>query len=123
MYSIIFTCIVLSDEKFVKVTSKSHLNDGVTSVVFYFYSLYAIVVCKANYDRKVVHQNRGDRVYSGEWDISNFHFGLHMKPYDRSCDNFLEIRHDYLTEQLGCDSTRMTCSCFNVTFIKADEYV
>ena len=34
MYSIIFTCIVLSDEKFVKVTSKSHLNDGVTSVVF-----------------------------------------------------------------------------------------
>ena len=117
-YSIIFTCIVLSDEKFV-VTSKSHLNDsdGVTSVVFYFYSLCAIVVCKANYDRKVVHQNRG------EWDISYFHFGLHMKPYDRSCDNFPEIHHDYLTEQLGCDSTRMTCSCFNVTFIKADEYV
>ena len=61
LYSIIFTCIVLSDRQFAKVTSKSHFNDsdGVTSVVFYFYSLCAIV-CKANYDRKVVHQNRGE---------------------------------------------------------------
>ena len=106
IYSIIFTCVVLSDVNFVNVTSKSSLNGGMVSIVYYFYSLYHVIVCDANKNQRIVHENRGNKDSPpDDWITTNYHFGLHMKPYDLDSNNFLEIRYEYLEEQMGFKRT------------------
>ena len=121
IYCILFTCIVLSDVNFVRVTSRD-VNGGMVSIIFYFYSLYYMIVGNGNKTRCVVHRNKGSScVETKESEVH--YFGLHKKPYEGTSNNFLEIRHDYLVEQMMCKTTIMKCSCINLSIIKAAEYV
>ena len=54
----LFTRVALSDSNFVCVTSKG-LNGGVVPILYYFYSLYAMIVCSNNVFKNVVHLNKG----------------------------------------------------------------
>ena len=116
IYCILFTCIVLSDEHFIRATSLNVLNGGVVSIIFYFHSLYRMIVCGGNRYTRVVHENRGVDIVD-DWKIVNKYFGLHMRPFGPRISNFLEIRHDFLVEEMLCKRTNMSTSCVNLTII------
>ena len=119
VYCILFTCVALSDSNFVCVTSKG-LHGGVVSIIYYFYSLYAMIVCANNVSKNL---NKGSDTTTFELSELNNYFGIYMKPYGIEADNFLKMRHEYLSEETNCKHTRVTCSCINLDIFKADVYV
>ena len=122
IYCILFTCIVLSDVTSVRVTSKV-FNGGLVSIIYYFYSLYCMIVCNETKAQRVVQRNKGVE-FRSDWEIeANHHFGLHMKPFGPNFNNFLAIRHDYLVEHRRCKRTLLSCACINLSILKSEERV
>ena len=115
IYCILFTCITLSDVNFTR-------GDGVLSTVYYYYSVYCIIACAGNNALRVVQENKGVQI-AQDWRIANKQFGLHMRPFGPEFNNFLEIRHNYLTEEMLCSRTNLSCSCVNLSIIRASVRV
>ena len=78
IYCILFTCVVLSDCNFTCATSLNVINGGVVSIIYYFHSLYRMLVCGGNRDKRVVHENGGVDI-AEDWKLLNKYFGLHMR--------------------------------------------
>ena len=68
-----------------------------------------MMVCGGSKDLRIVQQNKGVEIVE-DWRIVNKQFGLHMRHFEPEFNNFLEIRHDYLVEQMLCKRTNMSCS-------------
>ena len=87
IYSILFTCIVLSDVNFTRHTSvEAVFNGGVLSIVYYFHSLYCMIVCGGSKDLRIVQQNKGVEIVE-DWRFVNEQFGLHMRHFGPEFNN------------------------------------
>ena len=85
------------------------MNGGFVAIIYYFYSLYAMIVCANNVSKNVVHLNKGSDNTTFEFSEFKNYFGIYMKPYGIKADNVLKTRHEYLSEETNCEHTRVTC--------------
>ena len=121
-YCILFTCITLSDERFIQQSSLSGVNATMINVILYFKSIFLMYKNPWLVKDSVIWSEPEDLMFHGTWTHENQCFGLSMMPFDFLSLSFMYERHNYLKTVLkDYVSSQFTSSSLNVTIVKTNR--